>query len=174
MPVADRSAPRLALSLTVSFSLFLFSAAALAQDAPAGKTIGGHIGVAVPLLMFDHPTKNVGDQLNIAHPIGIGFKLANGLVIDFEVVVANHIDQNKAPTTLTIDPGVVYNWGPAATGLRVKWDVGAPPNIGIIPLINRGIVDFGGATWFVEAAFPTTIVNSNINFDVVLHTGVGF
>jgi hypothetical protein len=139
-----------------------------------GKTIGGHIGIAFPLLMVDHPTKNIGDVFNIADPIGIGFKLSSGLVIDFEMIVATHIHQNHAPTTLTIDPGVVYNWGPLATGLRVKWDINSIPNIGVIPLINRGIVDLGGATWFIEAAFPITYVNDNVNFDVVVHTGLGF
>jgi len=140
------------------------------------KGIGGHIGIAVPLLMVDHPTKNIGDSdgRNIAVPMGVTVKLTDQVAVDFEMIVATHLNQNSAPTTLTIDPGIIYNAGPVAAGLRVKWDIGGPPNIGVIPLINRGLVDFGYATWFIEAAFPTTYVNKNVNFDIVLHTGLGF
>jgi hypothetical protein len=148
--------------------------AAAAHPQPAGDRIGGHLGVAFPLLMAEHPTKNIGDQFNVAAPIGVTVKVADALAVDFEVVVATHIHQHSAPTGLTIDPGVVYNWGPVATGLRVKFDINSPPNIGVIPLINRGLVDLGGATWFIEAAFPTTYVNDKVNFDVVFHTGIGF
>jgi hypothetical protein len=139
-----------------------------------GKEVEGHIGVAFPLIMMDHPTKNIGDQVNIAVPIGIGFKTSEKLVFDFETVVATHVKQGGKATNLTVDPGIVYDLGPFAAGIRVKWDIGAPPNIGLIPLIHRGLVDLGGATWFIEAAFPTTYVTKNVNFDVVLHTGLGF
>jgi len=145
-----------------------------AAPAKSGKGIGGHIGIAVPLLMVDHPTMNIGNQKNIANPIGVTVKLNDTVAIDFETVVATHINQGGKGTSLTVDPGIIYNSGPVALGLRVKWDIGGPPNIGVIPLINRGLVDFGAATWFIEAAFPTTYVNKNVNFDVVFHTGLGF
>jgi hypothetical protein len=187
----------LVCQLVVSLGAVLIPVSAMAQDAaappmaalppgasstpvmPEGtaktvKAIGGHIGIAVPLLMVDHPTKNIGNQTNIADPIGVTVKLNDKVAVDFEVIVASHIGQNGAATTLTIDPGVIYNLGPVAAGLRAKWDIGAPPNIGVIPLINRGIVDLGPATWFIEAAFPITYVNKNVNFDIVLHTGLGF
>jgi hypothetical protein len=141
---------------------------------PSSKTVGGHIGIAFPLVMVEHPTKTIGDRLNIADPIGVTVKLSDNLAVDFEMIVATHIHQSMAPTTLTIDPGVIYNWGLFATGLRAKFDIGSIPNIGVIPLINKGLVDFGGATWFIEAAFPITYVNANVNLDVVIHTGIGF
>ncbi|HEY3498924.1 MAG TPA: hypothetical protein VGK73_29740 [Polyangiaceae bacterium] len=40
--------------------------------------------------------------------------------------------------------------------------------------VARGLVDFGGAVWFVEAAFPTFFSDEGTTFNVVLHTGVGF
>src|SRR5207244_1542762 len=85
------------------------------------KGIGGHIGIAVPVLMVDHPTKNFGDQKNIADQIGVTVKLNDQVAIDFEVVVATHFNQGGAAggagTSLTIDPGIIYNAGPVAAGL---------------------------------------------------------
>jgi hypothetical protein len=50
----------------------------------------------------------------------------------------------------------------------------------LIPLINKGVVDLGFGTWFVEAAFPIVYHGSGlgtgafVTFDAVLHTGIGF
>jgi hypothetical protein len=68
---------------------------------------------------------------------------------------------------------VVYDTGPVALGLRVAWKINARGNVGLIPLINRGLVHGGGVTWFVEAAFPTFFSAENAEFNVVLHTGIG-
>jgi hypothetical protein len=175
-PAAQEAAPAPAASAPVAPAAASPDPTPVMAPTPAKgiKGIGGHIGIAVPLLMVDHPTKNFGDEKNIADPIGVTVKLNDQVAVDFEVIVATHINQGGKGTSLTVDPGIIYNAGPVAAGLRVKWDIGGPPNIGIIPLINRGLVDFGAATWFIEAAFPTTYVNKNVNFDVVLHTGLGF
>ncbi|HEY0481350.1 MAG TPA: hypothetical protein VGD37_27730 [Kofleriaceae bacterium] len=37
--------------------------------------IGGHVGVAVPLVFLKSNTQTIGDQFTLAYPIGIGFKL---------------------------------------------------------------------------------------------------
>lgn len=47
---------------------------------------------------------------------------------------------------MTIDPGVIYVGRPMALGLRIKWDVGTNVNVGLIPLIHKGLVDVGPAT----------------------------
>jgi hypothetical protein len=159
------------------------AAAAHAQTPPPGPTepppttrgnAGGHLGIAVPLVTVTaDDTTTVGDALVIAHPIGVGVKVADRLVVDFEVVVANPVDP-VGPTGLTVDPGVVYDLGPAAIGLRAAFNIGQQANIGAIPLINKGLVDLGGSTWFVEAAFPTFYSEKELTFNVVLHTGIGF
>jgi len=63
---------------------------------------------------------------------------------DFETIVANHVSGdaigNATFTSFTVDPGIVYTGGPAALGLRVKFDVGGPANIGLIPLVNYGLM----------------------------------
>jgi hypothetical protein len=95
------------------------------------------------------------------------------LTVDFEVVVNNPIDP-VGPTGLVVDPGVVYNFGPVAAGLRAAFQIGQTANIGAIPLVNKGIVDFDGAVWFIEAAFPTFYSEHDVAFNIVLHTGIGF
>jgi hypothetical protein len=152
-----------------------------APPAPnAPRSIGGHVGVASPLVTVAKETTTISDQFTILNPIGLGFKLSEHLVMDFEFVIATDVHPAKM-THVIVDPGVVYNWGKFATGLRVAWQIQENANFGLIPLLNVPLVDLGGATWFVEAAFPTFIRhtdpandNGNVAFNAVLHTGVGF
>jgi hypothetical protein len=164
------------------FSLLaLGQAQAKAQDPaspapPPTKSVGGHVGAATPLISVAKKTTNIGDQFTLAHPMGVTVKLSDTVAVDFEAVMANPIHPTGS-TSLTVDPGVVVAVGPVALGLRVAWEVNAATNFGLIPLINKGIVDFGSATWFVEAAFPTfyrDVAGDKYVFNVVLHTGVGF
>jgi len=154
------------------------AAADEAQDQPTAASaptqLGGHVGVAVPLVSVSGGhTTSVSDQLTLAHPIGIGFKVSERWTVDFETIFAQPVHPTGM-STFTIDPGVVYNAGPVAIGMRVKWDIGAESNIGVIPLVNRGLVHFGKATWFVEAAFPTTYTSNAVSYGMVFHSGVGF
>lgn len=138
------------------------------------KEIEGHIGVAVLLVMIAHPTTTFVKKFNLAAPIGMGIKLNESLVFDFETIVITHLNQRDNPTSFTVDPGLVCDFGPFSAGLRLKWDVGEPPNIGAIPLVHRALVDLKGAVWFVEADFPITYVKEKVSFNIVLHTGIGF
>jgi hypothetical protein len=141
------------------------------------RSVGGHVGVAVPLVMINEDdTETIGDNFVIANPIGIGFKLSERLVLDLEMIVQNPVDPSGT-TSLVIDPGIVYNFGAFAAGLRVASAINQPSNFGVIPLINKGLMDLGGgATWFVEAAFPAFVRSEPPDFtlDIVFHTGVGF
>jgi hypothetical protein len=152
------------------------------------RLVGGHIGVAVPLVSFHHlgkTTQTPSDQLTIAVPIGITVHMSPEWVVDFEEVVGNAVSP-AGGTGVTIDPGVVYVGGPVALGLRLKWDVGTNVNVGLIPLIHKGIVDFGPANWFIEAAFPLTYTRigaavspsgsgmNDYTLAIVLHTGIAF
>jgi hypothetical protein len=146
--------------------------------------VGGHVGVAIPLVFLrsaDPGNQTISDQFNLAFPIGIGFNLTEKIALDLETVVGNPI-RPRGTTGVTIDPGVVYNAGPVVLGVRIGWDIGAPTNFKVIPLIHKGIAPIGaGATWFVEAAFPVTFVftttpenKANTELDIVFHTGIGF
>jgi hypothetical protein len=146
--------------------------------------IGGHVGVAVPLVFLNNDkNETISDKFNLAFPIGIGFKLTEKVAIDFETVVGNPISP-RGGTGLTVDPGLVYNTGSFVLGGRLGWDIGAPTNFKFIPLIHKAISEVGaGANWFVEAAFPVTLTFSKdtagadkttSELDIVFHTGIGF
>ena len=141
------------------------------QRVQAGPRLGGHIGTATPLLTVSKSTTTIADSFTLLHPIGISLKFEK-VVVDFETVVVNPIEPSGR-TGLVIDPGVVYNFGPVAAGLRLAWQQ-ADSNFGLIPLVNKGIVDIGEATWFIEGAFPTFYAGGTVQFNTVLHTGVGF
>jgi hypothetical protein len=194
----------MAISNVVSKSLFATAAVILAaasparaetQDATAGtpppvvsstpapvatsgpRMVGGHVGAAVPVLSFHSvgkTTQTPSDQFTIAVPIGVSVHVAPLWVVDFEVVVASDV-KPWGGTGLTIDPGIIYVGEPVALGLRAKFDVSSNANIGLIPLIHKGLVDVGYANWFVEAAFPVTAARGQgYALAAVAHTGFAF
>src|SRR4029079_9709719 len=194
----------MAISNVVSKSLFATAAVILAaasparaetQDATAGtpppvvsstpapvatsgpRMVGGHVGAAVPVLSFHSvgkTTQTPSDQFTIAVPIGALLHVARLWVVYFEVVVASDV-KPWGGTGLTIDPGIIYVGEPVALGLRAKFDVSSNANIGLIPLIHKGLVDVGYANWFVEAAFPVTAARGQgYALAAVAHTGFAF
>jgi hypothetical protein len=151
--------------------------------APSGsRQIGAHVGVATPLVTVSKSTTTISDQFTVLNPIGLGFKLTPQLVIDFEFVISTPVHPMTGSTGIVVDPGLVYDFGPVAAGLRVAWAVQQNANIGLIPLVHLPLVKGDAATWFVEAAFPTFLrkvdatdtTDGKLAFNVVLHTGVGF
>ena len=162
------------------------SGRAFADGASLHPGVGGHLGIALPLVTFARDeTSTIADQLTLAFPIGIGFKLSEKAAIDFETVVSNPISP-RGTTALTVDPGIVYDTGAVVVGLRLAWKIQADTNLGLIPLVHKGIADVGGgASWFVEAAFPTFVGvgpdpantgadRTTFEFNVVVHTGISF
>ncbi len=149
-------------------------AAVLAQE---GRGVGGHVGIATPLVtVTSDDTTDIGDSFVLAAPIGITVKLGERLAVDFETIVQNPVDP-RGETTFVVDPGLIYDAGPVALGLRLASAIGKPANVGVIPLINRGLAPVGGGTWFVEAAFPMfarSDPDPDFTLDVVVHTGIGF
>jgi hypothetical protein len=146
--------------------------------APSGpRMVGGHVGAAVPVVSFHSEgktTQTPSDQFTVAVPIGVSVHVAPTLVVDFEVIAASQV-KPWGGTGLTIDPGVVYTALPVALGLRVKFDLSSNANFGLIPLVHKGIVDFGEGNWFVEAAFPITAArNEGYSLAAVAHTGIAF
>ena len=150
-------------------ALIAWGSPAKAQEKP----VGGHVGIAVPIVTIADETTSISDQFTILNPIGIGFKTSPKLAVDFEMVVASPVDP-AGTTGLVVDPGVVYDWGGVATGLRAAFQIGNKVNVGAIPLVNVGLVDLGGAKWFVEAAFPIFYTPKDVSLTIVAHTGIGF
>ena len=153
----------------LGFSLAAWTLPAAAQEKP----VGGHVGVAVPLVTLADPVTSISDQFTILNPIGIGFKTSQHVIVDFETVVVSPVDP-AGTTGLVVDPGVIYDWGGVATGARVAFQIGNRVNVGLIPLVNVGLADLGGAKWFVEGAFPIFYVPKDVSLTIVAHTGVGF
>ena len=183
--VAATAQPKLAQATAVPET----TPAPVLQESPAApganagsRPIGAHVGIATPLVTMSKSTTTISDQFTVLNPIGLGFKLSEQLAIDFEFVIGTPVRPMTGTTSIVVDPGLVYNWGAFATGLRVAWAVQQNANIGLIPLINVPIVHGSAATWFVEAAFPTFIrhvdpantTDGKVAFNAVFHTGVGF
>jgi hypothetical protein len=171
----------------IAFSL-IYSGAAQAEEStaepaeapppaptPAPSRIGGHLGVATPYASFSkNDTNFIGqDQfLKILTPIGLTVHTSDKWALDFEFVVATSVLKNE-PTGLIVDPGIIYKGLPVALGMRAAYEVGVAPNVGAIPLVNKGF-KVGGVTWFIEAAFPTFLKSDVVTFNAVAHTGVAF
>lgn len=152
------------------------SVMSLPDHALAQARVGGHIGIAAPLVtVTSDDSTNIVDDFVIVNPIGVTVTLTDRMAVDFETQVVSPIDP-EGNTGFVVAPGLIYNAGPAALGLRVAWQIGAPANVGLIPLINKGLVPLGDATWFVEAAFPTFISTEepDVAFNAVFHTGIAF
>jgi hypothetical protein len=140
---------------------------------PPPKPVGGHVGIAIPFVTVSKKTTSISDQFSILTPIGIGFKVSKHVAVDFETIVATDVSP-WGNTTLVVDPGVIYGIDRLALGLRIARAINAPANIAFVPLVNYGLVDLGGATWFVEAAFPIGYSEHQASLTVVAHTGIGF
>jgi hypothetical protein len=172
------------MSTVKPLTSFLVLAALLAAGAPAAAVaqsrtvVGGHIGLATPLLTItsDEDT-DISETFVLVAPIGVTVKLSERLAIDFETQVVNPIDP-RGETSLVVAPGAIFNvGGPFAAGLRVASAIGSPANVGVIPLLNWGLFPVGQAKWFVEVAFPVFFRSNpdpDTTFDFVLHTGLAF
>jgi hypothetical protein len=169
---------RLGAACAAALAVTLLGASEVRAETPEippapSKPVGGHVGIAVPFVTIAKDTTTIGDQFTILNPIGIGFKVSRRVAIDFETIVATPIHPT-GNTGLVVDPGVIYGFDRLALGLRVAFQINTLANIGLVPLINYGLVDLGGAMWFVEGAFPITYSDHDVSLTLVLHTGVGF
>jgi hypothetical protein len=72
---------------------------------PAPKNIGGHIGVATPLVTISDSTTTIGDNVTVVDPIGVTVKVSDRVAVDFEVVVSTPLRPKGGTTTLIVDPG---------------------------------------------------------------------
>jgi hypothetical protein len=130
--------------------------------------------VVVPLVTTDASgTKGIGDFVTIAIASGVTVKVSDTVAVDFENVVGEPVKPKGQTTGITIDPGVVYDAGIFAFGMRVAYQVGQQPNVGLIPLLHKGF-PLGSASWFLEADFPIFDQDGQITFTAAVHTGIGF
>ncbi|MBX3211321.1 MAG: hypothetical protein KF850_04750 [Labilithrix sp.] len=152
------------LTLGIGFAVFALSTfarstSALAdegpQPTPSSPRIGGHLGIAVPVLtMGDRFTAIGADFVSIGITPGVTVKLDERWSIDFEFIAMNELKRTPAATTFIVDPGVVYNAGAVSAGLRVATQVGAPTNVGLVPIVVLPFRLRDGLAAFIEGDVP--------------------
>jgi hypothetical protein len=146
----------------------------------AGSTVGGHLGVAVPIVTIANPKTTVigSDFVTIGITPGISVNLDEHWTIDFEFIAMNEVKNTPAATTFVVDPGVVRHFDALAVGLRVATQVGALTNVGLVPIVVVPFKLSKQFSYFVEGDIPLflrydgTKMEPSVTF--LFQTGVGF
>src|SRR6476659_8372597 len=129
---------------------------ALADETPPAKAaapgfpkvwprVGGHFGLALAILTVDNDATTVigRDFVQIGITPGLTLKLSDHWAVDFEFIGFSKWNlkptgvPNTTQTIWVVDPGVVYNFGPVAAGLRLAMQIGEgiPFNMGLVPIV---------------------------------------
>ena len=142
--------------------------------AQAQNTLGGHMGIALPLATRSGGnTTTVGDPFSIGFPTGITIKMNERVAFDVEFVPT--IRKTPYAVSLTFHPGVIWALeNDFNAGLRMAFDVNQA-SWGFTPLLNRKIGKVGtGGTLFGEIDVPLRFQNQNNSIGVGVHLGVAF
>jgi hypothetical protein len=147
--------------------------------APTGPRLGGHLGTAVPIVTFGRETTLIGrDFTTIGLTPGVTFHLDDKWAIDFEFIAFNEVKKTPAPTTFIVDPGVLRKFDGFTAGLRVATQVGAPTNIGLVPIVVVPMKINDQLSYFVEADVPLFLRDDGTKMQpsatLLLQTGVAF
>ena len=167
-----------------TLSVVVFAVVGLALVAPdranAQNSIGGHFGVAFPLVTrADGKTTNIGDNFTTAFPMGISVKREGSrAVFDLELVPAIH--DSPREVTLTVHPGVIWDLGGNfAGGVRAAFDINSS-SWGFTPLIARSfpIAGHKNNRFFIEFDLPVRFqkpAGNNITaVTFAVHLGTAF
>jgi len=150
------------------------------NHAVAQNTVGGHFGVAFPLVTrADGQTTNLGDNFTIAFPMGITIKREGArMAFDLELVPA--IQDKNRRVNLTVHPGLIWKLhGHWAGGIRAAFDVNQP-SWGFTPLLAREFPVTGhNYKFFIEADVPVRFQKPSIGHNVTavtfaIHLGTAF
>lgn len=152
---------------------------AAAQEAPPQRRVGGHLGFALPILTAGSDTTVIGrDFVNVGITPGITVKLDDHWSIDFEFIAFNQWNSGTQRTTFVVDPGVVYAFSHLSAGLRVATEVGAPRNIGLVPIVVKPFDLGNGLCWFLELDLPFFLRDDGSamkpSVTVLFQSGIGF
>jgi hypothetical protein len=163
----------------LSFGL-LAPCVARAEEAPVTRSVGGHLGFALPILTIASPENTLigKDFVNVGITPGITVHLDEHWSVDFEFIAFNSWNSGTTTTTFVVDPGVVYSFGSLAAGLRVATEVGAPRNIGLVPIIVKPFALGKGVSYFVELDLPMFLRDNGDamkpSLTVLFQSGFGF
>lgn len=132
----------------------------------AGPKIGGHFGMALPLLNIDNDrTTGIGkDFWALGITPGITVKLDERWMIDFEFIGFSRWEKVKdgpdvSRTVWVVDPGVLYNFGKVVAGVRAAMLIGAgqPFNVGVVPIVVLPFEISKKVKYFLELDVPMFI-----------------
>jgi hypothetical protein len=126
---------------------------ALPSQARAQDKIGGHFGIALPLITnAQGQTTTIGDDFVVVFPMGITVKRSDRFAFDLELAPA--VQNDPRHIDLTVHPGLIYGIGHGlAVGGRLAFGIDGP-TWGFTPLLNRGLLTLGDATVFGELDLP--------------------
>lgn len=142
--------------------------------------IGGHVGGALPIVTLAKDSTVIGaDFVTLGVTPGLTVHLDDKWSIDFEFIAFNEVKNTPANTTFVVDPGVVRNFGPVSAGLRVATQVGAPTNIGLVPIVVVPVIKLSKRiSYFVEADLPLFLRDNGDamrpSATLLLQSGFGF
>jgi hypothetical protein len=158
-----------------------FLALGLVGEAHAAE-VGGHLGIALPILTLGSSTTVIGsDFLAVGITPGITVHLNDKWAVDFEFIAFNDF-RNGGITTFVVDPGLIRKFDGLVVGGRIATKVGAPTNIGLVPIVVKPIRVSDSAVYFVELDVPLFLNDTGLPGDmqldpsvtVLFQTGFGF
>ncbi|HVJ90608.1 MAG TPA: hypothetical protein VM580_12455 [Labilithrix sp.] len=130
---------------------------ASAESAPSKQfpAIGGHLGFAIPIATVGGSNTVIGkDFVTAGITPGITVHLDEKWAIDFEFIAFNELKNTPATTTFVVDPGVLRKFDGFVAGLRVATQVGAPTNVGVVPIFVLPLKLSDKLVYFFEADLP--------------------
>ena len=142
--------------------------------------IGGHVGAAIPIVTLAKQSTAIGaDFVTLGVTPGVTVHLDENWMIDFEFIAFNEVKNTPAATTFIVDPGLLRKLGPVVAGVRVATQVGAPTNIGVVPIVVVPVVKVTDkVSYFVEADVPLFLRDNGTSLQpsatLLLQTGFGF
>ena len=149
------------------------------QSATSYPAIGGHLGMAVPIVTFGSKTTTIGsDFATLGITPGITVHLDDKWAIDFEFIAFNELKNTPAATTFVVDPGILRKFDGFIAGLRVATQVGAPSNVGLVPIFVLPFKISNRLAYFIEADVPLFVRDDGTKMrasaTALFQTGIGF
>lgn len=149
------------------------------QSASSYPAIGGHLGIAVPIVTFGSKTTTIGsDFATLGITPGITVHLDENWAIDFEFIAFNELKNTPSATTFVVDPGILRKFDGFIAGLRVATQVGAPSNVGLVPIFVLPFKISNRLAYFIEADVPLFLRDDGTKMrasaTALFQTGIGF
>ncbi len=154
-----------------------FASAAEPSPAPASyPKVGGHVGLAIPIVTIADPVTAIGaDFTKIGLAPGVTVHLNDRWAVDFEFVAYSNFWGTANISSLVVDPGLLYKADFATLGLRAAVHVAQTQNFGVIPIIVKGFpLGDGTVKAFVELDLPVFFNEAGASLTVQPQAGIAF